>query len=38
MRWTDLIAASLASLRQRLFRTSLTVTGVLMCRVIVTMA
>ena len=29
MRWTDLLATSLASLRQRLFRTSLTVLGVL---------
>ncbi|GAA4896460.1 ABC transporter permease [Tessaracoccus lubricantis] len=29
MRWTDLLATSFASLRQRLFRTSLTVLGVL---------
>ncbi|MDO5676020.1 MAG: ABC transporter permease [Propionibacteriaceae bacterium] len=29
MRWSDLIATSLASLRQRMFRTSLTVLGVL---------
>ncbi len=29
MRWSDLLAASFASLRQRLFRTSLTVLGVL---------